>query len=499
VKKTHNESTQTDDNQSTTSVSFGSTDPISVESKEKETQTIMITIPKEFSSKKTLVGMATRSSRRKQIAPKKAAITALRKRGRPSGSKTKTKKAVQMTQSILREETSEEDMKDDDGSHGNNEDKDYEPIKSKQNLNASLQCNICQVVFLKIIDLKHHRKIHIKEKLSCQECGKLLAGYPNLLQHVRAVHKKERPFKCDTCSKTFSSASHLTTHNEKHLTNEQKLLQCDKCEKRFAHTTSLKAHQRMSHREKLYSCETCGKSFPQKSNLVVHLRCHTGEKPYQCDECGKTFSQLSSLRSHKFIHTGEKPYKCTQCEFAFVRADDLRAHIRRHTGEKPYQCEICGKRFSKNQQLADHKRHHTGDKRYKCKLCGGTFFKSGHLKRHMTIHSGEKNYECSVCGKKVNRSDNLKTHMKIHRKDIEGLQKKEKVTSKSTMVIDPMQNVTSHAMVPLSQPTNHPVLIQSCDINYQQYRHTDTDRMFVEPIAIQSAIDTIGGLSHEQW
>ncbi|XP_056419681.1 zinc finger protein 235-like isoform X2 [Hyla sarda] len=113
-------------------------------------------------------------------------------------------------------------------------------------------------------------------------------------------HRRDRPYQCSECYKTFSDVSRFLRHQ-------------------IGHTGG-----------RPYHCRHCVKTFRQPYELMVHQRVHTGEKPYQCTVCGKKFIKNSILKVHQRIHTGERPYKCTQCSKSFVQSHHLKTHQRTH-------------------------------------------------------------------------------------------------------------------------------------------------------------------------
>ncbi|XP_037355005.1 zinc finger and SCAN domain-containing protein 20 isoform X2 [Talpa occidentalis] len=284
-----------------------------------------------------------------------------------------------------------------------------------------------------------------------------------LIDH-QGLYLAEKPYKCDTCVKTFTRSSHFIAHQRIHT--GEKPYKCIECGKSFSDRSNLNTHQRIHTGEKPYKCLECGKSFSDHSNLVTHQRIHTGEKPYKCGECWKSFNQSSNLLKHQRIHlagnpdhcieprdnlgqnlptsthwrnlaeetsrqpqnasknlnsprphstnSGEKLYQCSECGRTFSKSSALISHQRIHTGEKPYECAECGKSFSKSSTLANHQRTHTGEKPYKCVDCGKCFSERSKLITHQRVHTGEKPYKCLECGKFFRDRSNLITHQRIH-------------------------------------------------------------------------------------
>ncbi|XP_030387789.1 zinc finger protein 2 isoform X12 [Scaptodrosophila lebanonensis] len=221
---------------------------------------------------------------------------------------------------------------------------------------------------------------------SCDECGKSFLLKHHLTTHAR-VHTGERPHICTHCGKSFAHKHCLNTHLLLHSTDRP--YQCQECKKSFTLKHHLLTHSRVHSRERPFVCQECGRSFPLKRHLVTHSKFHAGERPYVCEECGESFAQENHLIMHSRFHGSLNPFVCAECGASFPRKFQLVNHGRIH-GKIPHSCTVCGKEFLQKRTLVAHMRRiHTGDQPHPCLSCGEGFLTKAELLQHMrTAHNG---------------------------------------------------------------------------------------------------------------
>ncbi|XP_061433377.1 zinc finger protein GLI4-like [Lethenteron reissneri] len=104
-------------------------------------------------------------------------------------------------------------------------------------------------------------------------------------------------------------------------------------------------------RERPFRCDVCSRAFAEYSNYRRHTRTHTGERPYRCEACGRAFSKRSNMKRHQRSHKGEKPFGCDVCAQGFTRLCNLKVHLLKHAGEGVRS--VPGKRIARSTAMAD--------------------------------------------------------------------------------------------------------------------------------------------------
>ncbi|CAH0746873.1 unnamed protein product [Bemisia tabaci] len=182
--------------------------------------------------------------------------------------------------------------------------------KTEESVVVSMEhcCMICDTYFENADSLSQHMKTH-KQKENKQAQCKICRQVVNtkaLKYHEMSKHSNKRPFQCSYCSEESKEVGFMSfglLKNHERLHTGQRPFKCDSCEKSFRSRKSLRQHKLKHSNLRNYECNFCTKRFKTKGTLKVHLKIHTGEKPYVCDLCGHSFIQKSDMMKHQRRHS----------------------------------------------------------------------------------------------------------------------------------------------------------------------------------------------------
>lgn len=193
----------------------------------------------------------------------------------------------------------------------------------------------------------------------CAYCQREFKRKTHLNDHVRLVHERLRPYKCDFCERSFGLPRTLRIHIMGHT--KERPFTCNICQKSFRQKTELNLHMNNHMSNSQFRCPICSHDRASQEDLEAHMSRHNNKEGYQCSTCGRKFKKLCHLKEHDdAVHLKLRPFICTHnnCGKAFGARKTLYTHQRTHTGERPFNCNICSKQFSSKASLSRHLRSH---------------------------------------------------------------------------------------------------------------------------------------------
>lgn len=147
------------------------------------------------------------------------------------------------------------------------------------------------------------------------------------------MHTKEVVYKCDKCTYTTYSQSHMSRHKRIH--SNKKLFICKICKASFNRKIFLNnhfaKHEQLKEYCSFYQCQYCA----YKSTFLANVKKHENDKhtksvKYYCDKCEYWCTRKSTLKRHKYTHETDKPFKCFLCEYQAGESATLRNHINKN-------------------------------------------------------------------------------------------------------------------------------------------------------------------------
>ncbi|CAH0554532.1 unnamed protein product [Brassicogethes aeneus] len=155
------------------------------------------------------------------------------------------------------------------------------------------QCNYCEKQFNYKIDIRRDESLHTGQKpYACSVCAKGFDRRDHMrrheLIHARKGQKSKEQVEVPLQILITTPYSTFTVPLEK---EKKTVFDCEVCSKTFSKGSYLIQHRKACHSgDRPFKCKKCGKRFSTKEECDVHYQKHMGSKQFQCNYCEKQFN-----------------------------------------------------------------------------------------------------------------------------------------------------------------------------------------------------------------
>ena len=273
----------------------------------------------------------------------------------------------------------------------------FQPSSNQHINNENFKCDLCTKDFSTIENLQFHRKFIHDSSHQCDYCNKTFDRLNDLTSHIQNVHDSKKDYyKCRSCDKSF-----LTIESQKH-------------HEKIHHKLKEIMHSKVQENKIIYfKCNACEAVFTSKEMLEFHNKLLHKKSVQDEDDDIMIVNEQASTSKTLIVESIEK-LNCEHCDKSFIHSSPLIQHMKKAHETK--KCKLCPKTFKNGEGLALHlKNDHKAVRIHKCDKCGKTFFSSINLKFHMNkIHNGISTIQCEHCDKEFEAADKLKFHILQH-------------------------------------------------------------------------------------